>query len=113
MYVIDFFQNMIKKHRIPVLIYLILNIFIKAFDKKNINDNWKKNFIEQLIRSKYEVILFNTFIHALPDVRIEILKFLFQIHKKLVEYKKIDNIYKDKRADICWLFCSVTDTKYK
>ncbi|MCR4756072.1 MAG: M48 family metalloprotease [Lachnospiraceae bacterium] len=28
MYVIDFFQNMIKKHRIPVLIYLVLNIFI-------------------------------------------------------------------------------------
>ena len=76
----------------PCLIIFILNIFIKAFDKKNINDNWKKNFIEQLIRSKYEVILFNTFIHALPDVRIEILKFLFQIHKKLVEYKKIDNI---------------------
>ena len=76
----------------PCLIIFILNIFIKAFDKQKINDKWKMSFIEQLIQNKYEVILFNTFIHALPDVRIEILKFLFQIHKKLVEFKKLDNI---------------------
>ena len=76
----------------PCLIIFILNIFIKAFNKPKINDEWKISFINQLIQSKYEVILFNTFIHALPDVRIEILKFVFQIHNKLVSYKKFDNI---------------------
>jgi hypothetical protein len=76
----------------PCLIIFILNIFIKAFNKPKINDQWKISFIDQLIQSKYEVILFNTFIHALPDVRIEILKFVFQIHNKLVSYKKFDNI---------------------
>ena len=76
----------------PCLIKFIINIFIKAFDKSKINDNWKKSFIEQLIEAKYEVIIINTFIHALPDVRIELLKFLFQIHNKLVTFQKFENI---------------------
>ena len=76
----------------PCLIKFIINIFIKAFDKQKINENWKKSFIEQLIEAKYEVIIFNTFIHALPDVRVELLKFINQIHNRMVFYKKDSNI---------------------
>ena len=50
------------------------------------------DFIEQLIEAKYEVIIFNTFIHALPDVRVELLKFINQIHNRMVFYKKDSNI---------------------
>ena len=76
----------------PCLIKFIVNIFIKAFDKQKINENWKKTFLEQLIEAKYEVILFNTFIHALPDVRVVLLKFINQIHNRMVYYKKESNI---------------------
>ena len=76
----------------PCLIKFIINIFIKAFDKSKINDNWKKNFIEQLIQNKYEVIIINTFIHALPDVRILLLSFIYQIHNKLVLFQQFDKI---------------------
>ena len=76
----------------PCLIKFIINIFIKAFDKQKINENWKKSFIDQLIEAKYEVIIFNTFIHTLPDVRVELLKFINQIHNRMVEYKKFNNI---------------------
>ena len=76
----------------PCLIKFIIDIFIKAFDKQKINEDWKKSFIDKLIDAKYEVIIFNTFMHALPDVRYKLLNFINQIHNKLVLYSKIINI---------------------
>ena len=60
----------------PCLIKFIIVIFIKAFNKQKVNEEWKIKFINQLINAKYEVIIFNTFIHALPDVRYELLTFI-------------------------------------
>ena len=76
----------------PCLIKFIIAIFIKAFNKQKVNEEWKIKFINQLINAKYEVIIFNTFIHALPDVRYELLTFISQIHNKLVIYNKNSSI---------------------
>ena len=76
----------------PCLTKFIINIFIKAFDKTKINETWKKTFVEQLIEANYEVIIFNTFIHALPDVRIDLLKFINQIHNRMDAYGKENSI---------------------
>ena len=75
----------------PCLILFIINIFIRAFDKP-INEDWKNDFVKKLIEANYEVIIFNTFIHSLPDVRIQLLKFISQIHRRLVYSDKKNNI---------------------
>ena len=46
--------------------------------------DWKNEFIKVLIDNKYENIIVNTFIHSLPDVRIDILELIYQIHSKSV-----------------------------
>ena len=75
----------------PCLIKFILNIFINAFDKSLVNETWKEKFVEQLIQAKYEVIIVNTFLHSLPDVRVELLKFVYHVHLRLVTTKKANN----------------------
>ena len=79
----------------PCLIKFILNIFINALTKTSKDDvekeKWKDKFVEQLIQSKYEVIIINTFIHTLPDVRIELLKFVYEVHKRMILSKKTSN----------------------
>ena len=67
----------------PCLVKFILNIFINAF-KKNQNEDWNKNFVFQLLQTKFEVIVINTFTHSLPDIRLELLKFVFQVHLRLI-----------------------------
>ena len=76
----------------PCLTKFILNIFIKAFNKSVVDDKWKDKFIEQLIQAKYEVIIANTFIHALPDVRMELLRFVFLIHMRMINSNKNNNL---------------------
>jgi len=75
----------------PCLIKFILNIFLKAFDKSLVDETWKEKFVEQLIQAKYEVIIVNTFLHSLPDVRVELLKFVYHVHLRLVSTKKANN----------------------
>ena len=75
----------------PCLTLFIINIFIQAFDKLK-NEEWKNSFVKHLIDAKFEIIIFNTFIHSLPDVRIELLKLIFQIHNRLVNCDKINSI---------------------
>ena len=75
----------------PCLIKFILNIFINAFDKTIVDETWKEKFVEQLIQAKYEVIIVNTFLHSLPDVRVELLKFVYHVHLRLVSTKKANN----------------------
>ena len=74
----------------PCLIKFILNIFINAFEKIK-NENWKDKFVEQLLQAKYEVIVANTFLHSLPDIRISLLKFVYQVHLKLISSKNTNN----------------------
>ena len=71
----------------PCLIKFIINIFKKALEEKNnekTDKDWKNEFIKVLIDNKYENIIVNTFIHSLPDVRIDILELIYQIHSKSV-----------------------------
>ena len=75
----------------PCLILFIIHIFIKAFDNP-LNEKWKNILVQHLIDAKFEIIIFNTFIHSLPDVRIEILKFISQIHNRMILCKKTSNI---------------------
>ena len=85
----------------PCLVKFILNIFINAFTDDNNKKKtekekmeikiWKEKFVELLIQAKYEVIIINTFLHALPDVRIELLKFIYQIHCGMASSKQSSN----------------------
>ena len=75
----------------PCLTKFILNIFINALDKTIVDENWKEKFVDQLIQAKYEVIVINTFMHALPDVRIELLKFVYHVHMKMIMAKKTNS----------------------
>ena len=63
----------------------------KEQDKTDEKEKWKDKFIEQLLQSKYEVIIVNTFIHSLPDIRIELLKFVYQVHLRLILTKNTNN----------------------
>ena len=74
----------------PCLVKFILNIFINAF-MSNKNEQWKQKFVDQLLQSKYEVIVINTFMHSLPDIRIHLLKFIFQVHLRLISTKNTNN----------------------
>ena len=74
----------------PCLIKFILNIFINAFEKIK-NEKWKEQFVEQLLKAKYEVIVANTFLHSLPDIRISLLKFVYQVHLRLISTKNTSN----------------------
>ena len=38
----------------------------------------------ELTKIKFGIIVINTFTHSLPDVRIELLKFMYQVHKRLI-----------------------------
>ena len=81
----------------PCLTKFIINIVNKALFNHNLEDQkvkeiWFKEFIEQLISAKYDVILINTFIHSLLDVRIDILKFLYQLSLIFSQFNKLDEI---------------------
>ena len=67
----------------PCLVKFILNIFVHAF-RKITNEKWKEKFVQQLLESKYEVIVINTFVHSLPDIRMELLKFVYQVHLRIL-----------------------------
>ena len=89
----------------PCLVKFILNIFIHAFQSKSTrSEDWKDKFVDQLLQSKYEVIVINTFIHSLPDIRIELLKFVYQVHLRLIA-SKTANTFKsfEKMIKTCLL----------
>ena len=75
----------------PCLTKFILNIFsntlqMPAKEEKTIA--WKRKLIDEFINNKYETIVINTFIHSLPDVRFDLLRFTFEIHNQLIRDKK-------------------------
>ena len=85
----------------PCLTKFLLNIFISALQKEFEDSlNWNFKFINELFHAKIEVIISNTFIHSLPEIRLDIIKFLYIIYQKLVfqsnsEYfKRIEKMIK-------------------
>ena len=67
----------------PCLIRFIINTFISVLQKESTGDEWKNEFVDELINSKFEVIMINTFIHTLLEIRIDILILIYEIHKRL------------------------------
>ena len=72
----------------PCLTLFIINIFIKAFQKNIKTVKWKDQLIMELINNKYEVIIVNSFLHGLPDIKCEILKLMHEIHLRLLTIGK-------------------------
>ena len=54
----------------------------------------KHSFLKRVIKNKYDAIIINSFIHSLPDIRIDILEFLFQLHIKANDQLQIKYIEK-------------------
>ena len=78
----------------PCLIKFILNIFKTALEGHKDDKEWKYNFITVLIKNKFEVILINTFIHSLPDIRLDILELMYQINSKAMDKEQKNYIKK-------------------
>ena len=85
----------------PCLTKFILNLFINAFEKDSQNGkDWTKKLIEELFKANIQVIISNTFIHSLPEIRIDIIRFIYIIYQKLKRqnemkiFKKIENMIK-------------------
>ena len=72
----------------PCLTKFIINIFLTALKKETNDNEWKNRFSIELIDSKFEVIMMNTFIHSLLEIRIEILSLIYEIHKRLTSINK-------------------------
>ena len=49
-----------------------------------VKGNWLAEFINEMKENKYETIIINSFIHSLPDVRLELLKLIYQIYQTFV-----------------------------
>ena len=67
----------------PCLTKFILKIFITAFQNTVISEEWKKTFIAELMKEKFDVIIINTFTYSLPDVRLDILQLIFEIQPRI------------------------------
>ena len=74
----------------PCLTLFIINMFFKSFKKSITNEKWAEELIMEFINNKYEVIIINTFLHGLPEIRIEILKLMHEIHSILLKMGKED-----------------------
>ena len=72
----------------PCLNLFIINIFIKAFQKTIKTVKWKDQLIMELINNKYEVIIINSFLYGLPEIRYEIIKLMHEIHLRLLTIGK-------------------------
>ena len=83
----------------PCLTKFIINTFLTALKNKHIVNDWKNKFVIELIESKFEVIMMNTFIHSLLEIKIDILVLIYEIHKRLTDmnkgsYKILENMLK-------------------
>ena len=86
----------------PCLTKFILKIFIKVFQKKNeTKKQWIDDLVNILILNDYEIIVTNTFIHSLPDVRQDIIELIFQIYGRAKTQK--DNNFQnlEKKIKTC------------
>ena len=89
----------------------ILNIFIHSF-KENKNEEWNKKFVLQLLPIKFQVIIINTFTYSLPDIRIELLKFVYHVHMRLISKGNTGKFYIfEKMLKSCLLLDKKFSTK--
>lgn len=82
----------------PCLIKFIINIFKNALVGHKNDNKWKYNFITVLIKNNYEVIMINTFIHSLPDIRLDILELMYYINTNTIN-KEQKNILKHAKIN--------------
>ena len=89
----------------PCLTKFIINIFMNAFQKETKETmNWILKLIHELFNSKIEVIITNTFIHSLPEIKLDIIKFLYIIYQKLALTNKFKYFKKiEKMIKTCFL----------
>ena len=78
----------------PCLIKFIINIFRKTFESHKNDQKWTFSFINALINNKFESIILNTFIHCLPDVRLDILQLLYEVNSQIIDYDHKLYLYK-------------------
>ena len=101
----------------PCLTQFILNIFIKVFQKKNDKKNkWLNDLVNVLNINNYEIIITNTFIHSLPDVRLDIISLIYQIYEVTKIQKDKNFINLEKMLKTCLLpqemfYAKKTDVK--
>jgi hypothetical protein len=89
----------------------ILNIFIHSF-KENKNEEWNKKLVLQLLPIKFQVIIINTFTYSLPDIRIELLKFVYHVHMRLISKGNTGKFYIfEKMLKSCLLLDKKFSTK--
>ena len=82
----------------PCLAKFIINIFKFVF--KKIKKEWINKLLTYLFNEKCEIIIANTFRHSLLDVRMDIIDFLFEMHKCVIasnnksSFSKIEKMLK-------------------
>ena len=85
----------------PCLTKFIINIFLTALTKETNDNEWKNKFVIELIDSKFEVIMMNTFIHSLLEIRIDILYLIYEIHKRLTSMHRGSSKILEKMLKTC------------
>ena len=85
----------------PCLTKFIINLFINALQKDSTKSKeWTQKIIKELFKANIQVIITNTFVHSLPEIRIDIIKFIYILYQKLKRqneiklFKKIENMIK-------------------
>ena len=85
----------------PCLTKFIINTFLTALQNQSTDENWKNNFVLELIDSKFEIIMMNTFIHSLLEIRINILTLIYEIHKRLTSMHRGTSKSLEKMLKTC------------
>ena len=75
----------------PCLTKFILNILANALQSPSKDENWKDKLMNEFVNNKYETIIINAFIHSLPDVRIDLLRLMYEIYNRFNKQKKLKN----------------------
>ena len=89
----------------PCLTKFIINVFISALEKEfQDSKSWSIKLIRELINSKMEVIIINTFRHSLPEIRLDIIRFLYIIYIKLIQNNRAEYFKRiEKMIKTCFL----------
>ena len=88
----------------PCFKKFILKIFITSLDYTNKNQEWKNKLVLAIINAKYDVIIVNSFIHSLPDIRYEILILMNSIFSILFKLNKTNEFISfEKKIKTCLL----------
>jgi hypothetical protein len=97
----------------PCLTKFIINIFIKVFKKSEKNE-WLNELVNIFLVNDYEIIITNTFIHSLPDVRLDIIVLMYQIYDKCRNNKtfKLEQMIKTCLLPQKMFYATKSEIKY-